>query len=247
MKHTIEIIILALLAANIAHAKHQVPAHMDETISLKIAENTYNRLFIKGERIQVVRGLENDYDLEKDEVNGEIYIRIKKVNEGEPVSLFLTTEQAQNYHVLLTPDSFAEPVIELVPEMFSEKQTEILEKNIQEDPVQRLINFVLMGLHKNTQEKLHIESINNSTEQYLYDSFVLRQQALVSDEHYKGMIYEVFNRSDEVHPLRGDYFYTDNAIAVGLQEIMLEPKTSTRVFVVSHKLQDSNTSKGKSS
>lgn len=228
MRSVVVIFIMAFLAAEAASAKHSITMPPDATITTVISAEQYNRLFIQGERIQAVRGVQGEYDLEKDELNGEVYLKAK-TEIGTPISIFITTEKARHYHLLLVPEEQADPVIELIPKVMQP----VVESKKDREPTQVLIDFVLAGLQENQDSSLTVKAIEAPTEHYIREDLVLVPQHQIVNSTYQGLLYQVTNRSDKLLSLRGDDFHSDGVIAVGLQNSLLQPKASTFVLVVS--------------
>lgn len=229
MKTVIKISMLTLFLIPTVHAKLSLPIKPDETVHVEVAAQRYNRLFVKGERIQAVRGVSGEYELEKDEASGEVYLKIKE-EVAEPVALFIITEKAHHYQLLLTSDEEADAVVELVPVVSPPPAP----MPVPQDATQPLIDFVAMGFNSKPST-LVMTAIQSPREQYIQDALVLIPQQQFSNAHYQGVLYQVTNRSDKPHLLQGDYFHSQGVVAVGMPRTVLNPQASTRVLVVQAK------------
>lgn len=101
-----------MLFAGVAHAEHVLSIADNQRARCAISQQTLNRIFIEGDRIAEVRGIEGEYTLHQDNEAGEIYLRPQTTHR---LSLFLSTVQHKHYQLTLRPVSSDAQTVHLVP------------------------------------------------------------------------------------------------------------------------------------
>jgi conjugal transfer pilus assembly protein TraK len=127
---------LALQAVSIAD---------NQTKQITVSAHELSRIFVKGDRIQNVRGLEGAYLLTKDEVQGQIFIKPTPPYQTKPFNLFVSTEKGHNFNLLVIATEALGQDIEIKPTT-PNKEAEIWEKG--SDYSQILVKLIV-GMVKN--------------------------------------------------------------------------------------------------
>jgi type-F conjugative transfer system secretin TraK len=232
IRNKLSLLVLILLTASVAYGKQQLSVEPDETLNLSVLDAAYNRLFIQGERIASIRGLPHQYDVEKDEVHGEIYLRLHSADKEEPVSVFLTTERGQHYHLLLRAQPFAEAVTELVPVKKAEEREPSEELRAEKETVSPLVDFVYRGLDETTQGRLNPQDRSATFAPQKQGAWTLALNQVLHNDDYQGWVYTVTNNSEQSQSLRVSHFHTEKVKAIGFAQTRVEPQGSTQVLIV---------------
>lgn len=84
-------------------------------IESSVSSKSLNRIYITTDRISEVYGLEGAFKIEKDEVQGSIYIIPLGYFRNNPFNVFLRTEHGHNYGLLLSPADIDAKTIAIKP------------------------------------------------------------------------------------------------------------------------------------
>ncbi|KTC83366.1 conjugative transfer protein TraK [Legionella cherrii] len=104
-------IALALLST-VAMSANSIPVKDDSDIALTLAQNNYNRLVVKNDKIMEAVFPPNAMAIKRDEQDGSVYVMLAATN---PFTLFLTTESGRHFSVTLNGEESLGKTIELVP------------------------------------------------------------------------------------------------------------------------------------
>src|SRR5206468_14557 len=109
----ISFMVLGLSVALPVFSEHLLPVKDNSKVIARIAPFDVNRIFIEGDRIKSVRGVEGNYLLQQDTQAGQIFI--KPLVPKHPFTIFLTTENNKNYQLQLVPSAMSSETLMLKP------------------------------------------------------------------------------------------------------------------------------------
>jgi len=105
------------------------PVKDNQTVMVKVSAKELSRVFVSGDRILNVRGLDGAYELKRDDNLGEIYVQPTIYYQHKAFNLFITTEKGHTYNLFLTPLDVPAESIEIKPQSPSLKLADRWEKN----------------------------------------------------------------------------------------------------------------------
>jgi len=114
MRKTVLFFVLIYIFAMPAFALQIKQIKDNQTVTANISSKELTRIFVEGDRIQNVRGVQGAYELTKDEKLGAVFIKLSP-SYLKTFNLFVTTESGQTYNLLLTPKDLPAESIELRP------------------------------------------------------------------------------------------------------------------------------------
>jgi len=87
----------------------------NQAVTANVSSKELTRIFVDGDRIQNIRGVQGTYELTKDEKLGAVFIKLSPMFLKRPFDIFVTTELGHTYNLLLTPRDIPAESIELKP------------------------------------------------------------------------------------------------------------------------------------
>lgn len=120
-------LLLSLCLTQNSLALQSVSIADNQTKHISVSTHELSRIFVKGDRIQNVRGLEGAYLLTKDEVQGQIFIKPTPPYQAKPFNLFVSTEKGHNFNLLVIATEAPGQDIEIKPST-PNKEAETWEK-----------------------------------------------------------------------------------------------------------------------
>ncbi|OJW46982.1 MAG: hypothetical protein BGO67_09810 [Alphaproteobacteria bacterium 41-28] len=137
-------LIAFLFAANTVHAALLYPLNDLKAIEAPISREELTRIIVKNDRILNVFGLGNEYVLEADEAQGQVFIRPRYSNNSKPIHLTLTTEHGHTQDLRLTPqDQVPEALI--LEAMDQENQISKNNQDYSRDEIETLLQVCHEG------------------------------------------------------------------------------------------------------
>ncbi|MCW8445705.1 type-F conjugative transfer system secretin TraK [Fluoribacter gormanii] len=101
---------LALLST-VAMGANSISVKDNSDIALTLAQNNYNRLVVKNDKIMEAVFPPNAMAIKRDEQDGSVYVMLTATN---PFTLFLTTESGRHFSVTLNGEESLGKTIELI-------------------------------------------------------------------------------------------------------------------------------------
>ncbi len=103
--------VLLLAASPAAHALQTLTARDGDTVLAKIAQKEITRIAVDRGRIRKVTGNAGEFHLEKDEQQGEIYLRPADPSSTKPINVFVTSERGTVGLLLQPVDAPSETIL----------------------------------------------------------------------------------------------------------------------------------------
>lgn len=222
--------IIIIMSCSTAEALQVRSIKDNQTALIKISSKEQSRIFVHGDRILVVRGLDGAYDLKKDDKLGDIYIQPTPYYQHKVFNLFVTTEQGHTYNLLATPLEIPAETIELKPLSPSLSIAEHWEKN--SPYAQTLINLINAMVNATNPEGYAVVNLGKVKPKKLPTCLTMRLLTIYRGNHLQGEIWLIKNEAKNsiyVHPRD---FYQDNILAESLQEETLNPGDETILYRV---------------
>ena len=204
------------------------PIADNQMAALVISNHELTRIFVAHDRILAVRGVDGTYLLNKDEIQGEIFIKPTPLNQGKAISLFITTEQGHNYTLLLAPADIPARAIELTPTGGS-KLAERWEKN---GNYQELISGLITAMINGKVPDGYALSVPKKLVSVKFKSIFVVLDTVYTGKYLRGEILVIENKSTTNITLAESQFYQVGTRAIAILEQNLQPKTTTLLYRV---------------
>jgi len=221
-------IILFLLHATSTFALQVKRLKDNQTAFFKISAKELTRIFVEGDRIQSIRGLDGNYQLTKDNINGAVFI---KPIQQKPFNLFLTTEEGHNFTLLLTPISIPAEVIQLKPLSPIKSKAEKWEKN---SPYVSAIIELITGMANQSfePEGYTVVHVNAEKPIKIPSGMSMRLETIYQGSYLQGEIWQIKNLYCRSTKIRKHEFYQRNVRAIALKDVALNNCSSTYLYRV---------------
>ena len=200
----------------------------NQTAFFKISMKELTRIFVEGDRIQSVRGLEGNYQLTKNEAHGAIFIKPIQL---KPFNVFLTTEAGHNYTLFLTPIDIPSEVIQLKPLSPVKVRAEQWEKN---SPYVDAIIQLITSMANVTKEPegYAVIHVNADKPKKLPSGMTMQLKTVYQGNDLQGEIWQIKNAYCHPVKIKIREFYQSNVRAIALQDEHLKNCGSTYLYRV---------------
>jgi len=214
-----------------------ITALNDETVSSQIASDALNRITAVGDRILHVKALDGQFQLDKNENTGDIFIKPTQATSTAPIHVFITTEKQQTFSLLLLPTSINAQTIRLISEQSQVKTASWDTQASYQQTLIRLIKAMRRG------EKLDGYQIDELAELPLDEKKTgvqLRLLTRYTSNTLQGEVYELANYTHESFTidestLFNDFYQDGHSLAVATNSHIVPPATFTQIYrVISH-------------
>ena len=215
----------------------QVKAAKDnETISFKISDKEYSRIFVSGDRIVSVKGRSNLYEIKEFKGkydDGVLYIRPSRYSERHSFSIFITTEQGHHFTLLLAWLGIPSENIEIKPLSASKLIATRWESNLPyTQSMVELMRYMLNGSHP---EGYAVVSLGIVKPKKMRGGLTMQLLTLYRGGFLQGEIWRLKNESGHTLYLHPREFYQHNVRAASLVDESLKNCDETILYrIVSH-------------
>lgn len=204
------------------------PIADNQMAALVISNHELTRIFVANDRILAVRGVDGAYLLNKDEIQGEIFIKPTPLNQGKAISLFITTEQGHSYTLLLAPADIPARAIELKP-IGGSKLAERWEKS---SSYQELIIGLITAMVNGKAPDGYALSVPKKPAPIKFKLISVTLNTVYSGKYLRGEILVIENKSAVNIALTESQFYQVGTRAIAILEQNLQPKATTLLYRV---------------
>jgi type-F conjugative transfer system secretin TraK len=220
-----------LLVVTSSLALQEVSINDNEMKKLNIASNELSRIFVRGDRIQSVRGLDGAYLLTKDAVSGQIYVKPTGVKKD--FNLYIGTEKGHNYNLLLSALELPGQDIELKGNS-SKQEVEAWE---QSSPYEQVVLKLVVGMITNSEELVALDAAKReeSTVVKINGSETKIKGSLISTYQgggLRGEVWQIENLSKKEIGLEPGIFYHTHVRAIALLAEKLVPNRPMMLYRV---------------
>ena len=212
-----------------AFAEQVKLASDNQVIHAKVSAKELTHIYVDGDRIANIRGLDGAYELKKDEAQGSIFIQPTPAYQQKSFNLFLTTELGHTYPLLLTAVDIPGESIKLKPTNPAKAAAERWEMGSSYE--QTLVDLIAIMANGNRPEGYAVIAIGKVLpSQSGVLKTVLRYRYL--GKHLQGQVLKITNTGTFPIHLTERQFYTDNTRALSLMDDDLAPKQITYLYRV---------------
>lgn len=205
-------------------------ASPEETISAQVSAHTLSRIFVKGDRIQHVRGKKGLYQLQYDKKTGAIYIKPMTVYSNKPFNIFITTESGKDYPLFLIPIDTPSETVEIRPKHFNAKKAKHWEEQA---PYQTtLLTLIQHMVNESTPPGYQLESPDKDYFWKAKPNLQVKLLNIYQGDRLQGEVAEVRNLSNRSVRIKEEDFYRHGIRAVALKSHLIKPKGVTQLYRV---------------
>lgn len=207
-------------------ADQRVTVKEGAPITVQVSSSALNRIAVEGDRIQSVKGISGQFQLDKDPHLGQIFIQPAAENK-EPVHLFLTTELGVTYALSLEASDSAPESIILVPKL----QQSLAAKWEKSSSYEQVLTNIMKALHNKTLlEGFSLETINQKLDR-VQGVTVTHDKSYLGDK-LQGQRLEIHNITKQMIELQEADFYSPGIRAIAVLNKNLQPNDKTVVYLV---------------
>lgn len=207
-------------------ADQRVTVKEGSPITVRVSSSALNRIAVEGDRIQSVKGISGQFQLDKDPHLGQIFIQPALENK-ESVHLFLTTELGFTYALSLEASDIPPESIILVPKL----QQSVAAKWEKSSSYEQVLTNIIKTLHNQTAlEGFSVETINQKLAK-VQGASVTHAKSYLGDK-LQGQRLEIHNASKKMIELKEADFYSPGIRAIAILNKILQPNDKTLVYLV---------------
>jgi conjugal transfer pilus assembly protein TraK len=230
-KKTIIIMIYLLMLSSLsANALQVISIKDNQTALIKVSSNQQSRLFVKGERISVVRGLEGAYDLKKDDKLGDVYIQPTPYFQQKAFNLFVTTEEGRTFSLLASPLDTPAETNELKPVSPLLALAQRWELNTPYS--QALMNLISAMVNTDSPEGYAVVNIDKVKPIRLANELTMQLLTVYKGSHLQGEVWEIKNKSKNTAYIHPRDLYQQHVLAASLRDEVLRAQKETLLYRV---------------
>ena len=223
---------LCLLTSISAYGLQTLHLKVNESGTAKISAFELSRIFVDGDRIQSVRGIDNTYVFKSDRITGEVFLKPTPEYQQKPFTVHLTTEGGRTFSLLLIPFGTPAQNIMIKPQGVKKKQAEKWEVSLPYEKT--LTNLIIAMFNGSEPEGFDVENISEAKKSYLGDVATLQLQTVYIGERLKGEIYVITNRKKIPITRTESEFYRVGTRAIALSENVIPGQKSTFLYVITN-------------
>jgi len=201
----------------------------NQTKTITVSAHELSRIFVEGDRIQNVRGLEGAYTLTKDAAQGQVYIKPTPPYQAKPFNLFITTEKGRNFNLFVMATGISGQDIELKPSTPS-KEVEPWERNSEYSQV--LVKLITCMINGEVPSDYSVIYPDKKVKAVKYDNFTTKLQKRYLGKRLYGEVLLIQNRRNYPLSLNEAMFYQAGTRAVTILNPTLPAKGQTELFRV---------------
>lgn len=204
----------------------------NQTKNITISTHELSRIFVKGDRILNVRGVEGAYILTKDAVQGQIFIKPTLPYQTRPFNLFIGTEQGRNYNLFVIATGAPGQDIELKPSTPSKEATLWERTSDYSQVLTKLITSMISGEDSVPTGYSIVYPDKKKNKLVKYDNFTIKLQKQYRGTKMYGEAFLIQNIRNYPVNLTEKMFYQEGTRAITLLNTALPAKGQTMLFRV---------------
>ena len=229
--------LLLLLLSTQAFALQIVDARDGETMLAKISQKELTRIAVAHGRVRTVTGNAGEFVLEKDEDQGQVYLRPAAMESTKPINVFVTSEHG-TVALLLQPVDMPSDTI-VIRRVISDARTLMAGASPTAHGasyVRGIKNLVLMMASDALPDDMEVRELARPLT--LWPDMNMTLQRLYLGSQIVGEKYQLTNLSTRELRLAERDLYKPGVMAVGIESDLLRAGATTNVFIVRERRVD---------
>lgn len=223
------LIILSLIFANEAMAIQNKEVNDGDEFNAVISRNDLNRIKVVNDKIRDIKSNNQELDLNVDEKNGEVYLRVASAYENKPINIFILTQQNQTYKGILYPKLIPSEQIILNNEnigLANNYLNKINNKNSYEKEILELMNAMRRG------QKIENYQIKRNSKYIDLGDLSMKRSEIYKGVNMTGEVYIIKNSTKQILNLDEKFFYKNGVKAIKIEKRELLPNEQSQVFII---------------
>ena len=223
------LIILSLIFANEAMAIQNKEVNDGDEFNAVISRNDLNRIKVVNDKIRDIKSNNQELDLNVDEKNGEVYLRVASAYENKPINIFILTQQNQTYKGILYPKLIPAEQIILNNEnigLANNYLNKINNKNSYEKEILELMNAMRRG------QKIENYQIKRNSKYIDLGDLSMKRSEIYKGLNMTGEVYIIKNSTKQILNLDEKLFYKNGVKAIKIEKRELLPSEQSQVFII---------------
>jgi conjugal transfer pilus assembly protein TraK len=218
--------VLILLLPITSFGAQRVPVKDGVAAKITISANGLNHIAVEDDRIIAVKGSPSQFQLDKDEVLGHIYIQAEQ-NNNEPIQLFVSTEKQHTLSLLLVPGDVPAGSIMLT----LEKEKKIAAVWEQSQPYEAVVTSLIKAMHnRESLEGYSVEEVNIKSR--ASNGLDIQHLRSYRGQSLRGEILQVSNNKKILIEIIENDFYKSGIRAVAISNKSISPNGKTIGYLV---------------
>ncbi|HQS93112.1 MAG TPA: type-F conjugative transfer system secretin TraK [Alphaproteobacteria bacterium] len=191
-----------------------------------ISRDQQNRIAVAGDRIQQIFGAEGFFDVQSDDVGGQIFVKCLNSKSTKPQTITLITESGLTHDLKLLPQEIEFQSILLKPTLTSEKP-----KQPSLPYRQRLITLMKAMVQGQKIDGYKVTPLKHADRAFK-KSLTIKTMAVYHGEHEEGYVYHLKNEGNEPLLLREQSLALPQDFAIALTHTRIQPGETSSLFVI---------------
>jgi len=206
--------------------------HDNGSASILVSTSGLTRIAVWHDRISNVRGISGAYSVQNDNHQGAVFIQPSQAYQHKPFTLFIATEQGNNYVLHATP----QPISADASESILLKPVGVVNPLAKQwetaSPYTQILTRLMDDMVKmKSPEGYSVTPVKGKT-QYLGRIATVTLKTVYSGAHLQGLIYCIHNRLSQPIMITEHEFYQQGDRAIALASFTIAPKGKTQLYKV---------------
>ncbi len=225
MKKYLLLTVLYFFSPMVVQAQQMIAVQEGVEVSATLSSKALNRIAVQNDRILSVKGIQGEFELDKDTELGQVFVKPIPKESQEPIHIFLSTETGKTYALaLLSQDTSAQSIVLMPPGLR-------LSAWEQAGSYEAAIKTLIKAMHTQTElEGFSIERLNIKLPSIQGAKVVVLQS--YTGNPLSAEVLELHNTTKQSLTFDEMDFYGEGVRAITVVEKTLPPNTKTRVYRV---------------
>lgn len=221
---------LLLISSTISYALTIKPTKDNYTVSAFIANNALNRIYISGDKIIGVHGLDGKYEFKSDDKQGDMFIMPSVSTATEPFDIYINSELGHQYTLHLIPRSIKAVTIAIKPLTAAKEAAEKLEKSMPHDT---MLVQLIRGMYMNqAPDGYALIELGKKQKIYKKLGFSFQLVSIYRGEKFQGEVWCVKNDAKVIQTLSPGTLQQPSIKAIAIDKNRLLPNETTTLYWV---------------
>lgn len=216
-------ILLLCLVLSDAFAMQIKEMNSESRLLVQISKNELNRIAVRDDRIKDVFVMAGKFNVAKDELQGQLFVKLLGAYDDKPISMTIITEQGITQDLALLPtNNMAETII------LYKGDTQPDEQIKPKDQIMDMVHAMAFGDYiKGCALDLQESDV------LIWQDVEVKQKRVYRGSQLQGLVYQVRNQTGQPIDLSEQQFvFDEHTIAVAIRQKCLLPEEITEVYVV---------------
>lgn len=202
-------------------------------VSAYVSSDGLSRITLKSDRIKNIKGISGDYQIDKDELRGDIYIKPGKEMTGSDISLFVTSEKGQTYHLNLSVSDSESQTIEIINSQLIKAADSKKSKASGKADELAVLALIKAGYNQNDLKSYVVKDASKPKKLKIDKKISMTIEKEYIGKRYQMEVIRVENKSVLSKTISEQNFIVNGrVVAVAADSLIIPAKSYTNVYVV---------------